>query len=84
MPAIDRANRKYQILGVHDDKVLTVESNVARVRMYIGDEQVDEDFLLPQALTVERQLDSAIQNRISELINERLASAAKRAEPEAE
>lgn len=76
-PAIQRANRKYQILGLHGDGVATVSGNVARVRMYVGDEQVDEDFSLPQIITVEQQLDEAINARIAELTNERIAKAAE-------
>ena len=38
---------KYAILGIHGERVPTVEGNVARVRMFIGDTQVDEDFDLP-------------------------------------
>jgi len=67
VPTIDRANRKYQILGIHGGDVRTVSENVARVRMYIGGEEIDEDFPLPREITVEEQLDEAIQTRIAHL-----------------
>jgi len=38
---------KYEIMGIHDKDVLTVEGNVARVRMFIGEQIIDEDFDLP-------------------------------------
>lgn len=82
MPQIDRASRKYQILGIHDSEVHTVEGNVARIRMYIGDDYVDEDFPLPQVISVEQQLDSAINARITELVNGRIADAAEQGKTE--
>lgn len=53
----------FVILGIHDEDVTTVndykveangqqtlvkENNVARVRMYVGNKQIDQDFPLPQ------------------------------------
>lgn len=40
--------QRYAILGIHDEKVTTVEGNFARVRFFIEDEQVDEDMPLPE------------------------------------
>lgn len=40
--------QKFAILGIHGIEVETVEGNVARVRMFIGDDFVDEDFKLPE------------------------------------
>lgn len=79
-PSIDRTNRKYELLGIHGDKVLTVEGNVARVRMYIGNEQVDEDFALPKTITVKQQLDTLIQSRMAEITQQRTADGVNEAE----
>lgn len=38
----------FVILGIHDEEVGTVLGNVARVRMYINDQEYDEDFTLPE------------------------------------
>lgn len=60
MPAIDRSNRKFQVLGMHGD--------IARVRMFIeGEEAVDEDFPIPRVISVEEQLEAAIMKRVAEL-----------------
>lgn len=59
MPAIDRSNRKFQVLGMHKD--------VARVRMFIEGEAVDEDFPIPRVISVEEQLEAAIMKRVAEL-----------------
>lgn len=76
----------YTILGIHGEDVLTVneydergrlvkEHNVARVRMFIGDKIIDEDFPLPEVhpsipKTIElynTMLQDAIQKRMAEL-----------------
>lgn len=67
MPAIDRTNRKYAVLGIHGPDVPTVEGNQVRVRMFIHGEAIDEDFPLPKPITVEEQLDAMIRDRVAEL-----------------
>lgn len=39
---------RFVILGIHGKDVQTVEGNVARVRMFIGNKEIDEDFNLPE------------------------------------
>jgi hypothetical protein len=39
--------RTWIIIGIHDANVKSVEGDVARVRMLVGDEMVDEDLPLP-------------------------------------
>lgn len=81
----------YTILGIHGADVLTVneyaipnnidsalikEHNVARVRMFIGDKIVDEDFDLPEvppAVPMTQEvydyfLSGAIKKRMEELL----------------
>lgn len=43
-------------------------TSVARVRMFINGEAVDEDIILPQIITVEQQIDEAVHKRITELV----------------
>jgi hypothetical protein len=59
--------REYAILGIHDKDVLSVEGEVVRVRMFVGDQVIDEDFPLPTVLTMEELLDIEVQKRLSEL-----------------
>lgn len=54
--------RNYDVLGIHDGEV-------ARVRMFIGDQAIDEDLSLPRIITVEEQLEEAVNKRIAELQN---------------
>jgi len=42
------SDNHFVVLGIHGDKVLTVEGNVARVRMYVKGKEYDEDFDLPE------------------------------------
>lgn len=77
---------RFEILGVHDENVLTVndydtagrlikENNVARVRMFVGENTYDEDFYLPalpaaipQTVEVYRYfLTKTIEKRMTEL-----------------
>lgn len=67
MPIINRESRKYLILGIHGADVQTVAGNVARVRMFVNNETVDEDFPLPKVRTIEELLDEAIMKRVAEL-----------------
>ena len=67
MPAIERLSRHYAILGEHGSEVQTVEGSVARVRMFVRDRVIDEDFPLPAPITVEQQLHEMIMARIAEL-----------------
>ena len=57
----------YVVMGVHDHDVDTVEGNVVRVRMFIGDTMVDEDFALPSVITVEEQIDKMVNARMQEI-----------------
>jgi hypothetical protein len=38
----------YVIIGLHGADVKTVKENVARVRMFLDQRLIDEDFLLPE------------------------------------
>ncbi len=66
---------KFVILGIHGPDVQTVEGNVARIRMYVGEKEIDEDFDLPAIpesipKTVENYqyfLTEAIEKRMAEL-----------------
>ena len=67
-PATARTNRTHQVLGIH--RIVEPDGrakDMARVRLYVGDEHVDEDFPLPQVITVEQQLNDAVRARINEL-----------------
>ncbi len=57
---------EFVVLGMHGDTT-TVTGSVARVRMFVGDNSVDEDFQIPRLLTVEEQLKTAIEARFVEL-----------------
>lgn len=37
----------FEILGIHDRLTRGLANDVARVRMFVGNEMVDEDFTLP-------------------------------------
>lgn len=41
--------------------------NVARVRMFVDGQMIDEDFTLPRLITVEEQIESAVTARIEEI-----------------
>lgn len=41
-------SNRFVFLGLHGKEVTTVPGNVARVRMYVGDKEYDEDFDLPK------------------------------------
>lgn len=59
--------QSFAILGIHDESVEGVTVPVARVRMFVGDQAIDEDITLPHLITVEEQLDAAVNTRIAEL-----------------
>jgi hypothetical protein len=68
---------RFVILGIHDEDVHTVDGNVARVRMFVGDREIDEDFDLPNipkgsgiqknVETYKYFLTEAIEKRMTEL-----------------
>lgn len=63
----------FVILGIHGSDVPTVEGNSARVRMYIGDKEVDEDFILPE---IPRSIPTTVEVYhyfLTEAINKRMA-----------
>lgn len=39
---------RFAVLGIHDKEVESVVGEVARVRMFVGNKIVDEDFVLPE------------------------------------
>jgi hypothetical protein len=43
------------------------QRNVVRVRMFVGDQYIDEDFNLPRLITIEEQIETAVQARIAEI-----------------
>lgn len=65
----------FVVLGIHGEDVETVQGNFARVRMYVGDKEFDEDFALPTlpvgvpktSEVYTAFLKSDIEKRISEL-----------------
>ena len=58
------AKKNYAVLGIHD----TGDGLVARVRMYVGNEAIDEDLILPRVITIEEQLEAAADARVQELL----------------
>lgn len=56
----------YAVLGIHDETP-TVSGRVVRVRMFLGDKMVDEDFSTPKLITVEEQIDALVKDRIAEI-----------------
>jgi hypothetical protein len=57
--------------GAGKPQMQTVEEveqrNVVRVRMFVGDQYIDEDFNLPRVITIEEQIEDAVKARISEI-----------------
>ena len=58
----------YAVLGIHGNDVDTVQGNVARIRMFVGDQVIDEDFNLPRIITIEEQIDEAVKRRMDEIV----------------
>jgi hypothetical protein len=48
-------------------KELVQERNVVRVRMFVGDKMIDEDFDLPRLITIEEQVETAVLARMAEI-----------------
>lgn len=75
--------QSYAILGIHDNPatytsvqqpdgsfqqvMASPATKVARVRMFVGDQAIDEDLVLPHIITIEEQLDTTVDARIAEL-----------------
>lgn len=72
-------DEKYAILGIHDERVITVEGNVARVRMFIGPERqvVDEDFPLPQLPAGVPPTEHVYRSMLADIINARIVELEK-------
>ena len=58
--------QEYAVLGMHEN-VSTIEGNLVRVRMFVADKMIDEDFALPRIITIEEQVDTAVKARITEI-----------------
>lgn len=65
---VDTVNKIVNTVDEAGNPVQLVEQrNVVRVRMFVGEQVIDEDFTMPSTITVEEQIDSAVTARISEI-----------------
>lgn len=63
----------WMILGIHGEKVLSVAENVARVRMFVGDRIIDEDFTLPVLHKGVPAIEEVYESYLRETIDKRFA-----------
>lgn len=75
MPESTEQKKSYVILGIHDEKVATVEENVARVRLFIGDEVKDVDIPLPKMYTLEELIGIEAEKLVKQALEEKGGSA---------